>query len=106
YPFALVGVFLIIALPEELLFRGFLQTGLERTLRSRWRGLALTAVLFGLSHWNHPPVPNWPYVLLATLAGVFYGLAFQAQRRLLAAAVTHALVDTTWFLFLAPGKFR
>lgn len=97
-PAAWVFTFVFIALPEELYFRGLVQNLLER----RWgRGTSLlvTAILFGLSHFNKGAVFNWRYVLLATVAGIFYGRAWRAKRRLFASSVTHASVDTVWSLW-------
>ena len=101
---ALVFTFFFIAVPEELFFRGWLQNLLERRLR-KWKwartgSLLLTAVLFGLSHWNKRALHfNWRYVLLAALAGIFYGRAWRHQRRVGASAITHAVVDTVWGLW-------
>ncbi len=103
-PFHAMGAFLFtfvfIAIPEELFFRGWLQNLLERRL-GRTPALLVTAVLFGLAHWNKRTVFfNWPYVLMAALAGIFYGRAWRAQRRVGASAITHATVDTLWSLWL------
>jgi uncharacterized protein len=95
-----VFTFFFIAVPEELFFRGWMQNLLERRLRPA-RGLLITSTLFGLSHFNkRAAVFNWRYVLLATLAGIFYGLAWRQQRRVGASAITHASVDTIWSLWL------
>ncbi len=92
--------FLFIAVPEELFFRGWLQNLLERRL-GRWPALGVTAVLFGLSHFNKRALHfNWRYVLLAAIAGVFYGRAWRQERRVAASALTHACVDTVWGAFL------
>jgi uncharacterized protein len=97
---AWVFTFFFIAVPEELFFRGWMQNLLERRLRPA-RGLLITSTLFGLSHFNKRAAGfNWRYVLLATLAGIFYGLAWRQQRRVGASAVTHASVDTIWSLWL------
>jgi CAAX protease family protein len=97
---AFVFTFLFIAIPEELFFRGWLQNLLERRM-GRMAALLLTAVIFGLSHWNKRALHfNWRYVLMAAIAGVFYGRAWRAQRRVGASAITHASVDTTWSLWL------
>lgn len=97
---AFVFTFLFIAIPEELFFRGWLQNLLERRL-GRTGALLLTAVLFGFAHWNKRTTSfNWRYVLLAALAGVFYGRAWRAQRRVGASSITHATVDTLWSLWL------
>ena len=95
----LFGIYLTIAIPEELLFRGFLQNLLVKTMhhpRHGLYGLLIASVVFGASHLHHAPAPNWKYALLATLAGAFYGNAYRTRRRLSASALTHALVDTTW----------
>jgi len=97
---ALVFTFFFIAVPEELFFRGWMQNLLERRLGRRW-ALAGTAVVFGLSHFNKRALHfNWRYVLLAAIAGVFYGRAWRQERRVGASAVTHTLVDTVWGMWL------
>ena len=92
--------FFFVAVPEELFFRGWMQNLLERRVGSS-RALLITATLFGLSHFNkRATLFNWRYVLLATLAGIFYGLAWRQEHRVGASAVTHASVDTIWSTWL------
>jgi uncharacterized protein len=94
-----VGTYIMIAIPEEFLFRGILQNLLEKSIRSKRRGsysLLVASAIFGLSHMHHPPVPNWRYAIMATLAGLFYGNAYRDRRRLPASAFTHTLVDVIW----------
>ncbi len=92
--------FFFIAVPEELFFRGWMQNLLERRV-GRVRALLITSALFGLSHFNKRAAHfNWRYVLLATLAGIFYGLAWRQERRVGASAITHASVDTIWSIWL------
>jgi membrane protease YdiL (CAAX protease family) len=98
--FAWFFTFFFIAVPEELFFRGWLQNLLEKRL-GRYGALFLTACLFGLAHFNKQTTNfNWRYVLLAALAGIFYGRAWRAGRRVGASAVTHATVDAIWSLWL------
>jgi membrane protease YdiL (CAAX protease family) len=88
--------FFFIALPEEIYFRGWMQNLLERRL-GRTAALLVTAAIFGLSHFNkRTAFFNWRYALLAAIAGVFYGRAWRAERRIAASAITHATVDTLW----------
>jgi membrane protease YdiL (CAAX protease family) len=95
-----VFTFFFIAVPEELFFRGWMQNLLERRIGRRW-ALLTTAVLFGLSHFNKRAVHfNWRYVVLAAVAGIFYGRAWRQERRVGASAITHASVDTLWSLWL------
>jgi uncharacterized protein len=103
-PLLLAGVFAatfaFIAIPEELFFRGWMQNLLERRL-GRTPALLVTSVLFGLAHFNKRAVHfNWRYVVLAALAGIFYGRAWRRDRRVGASAITHALVDTVWSQWL------
>ena len=95
-PVAVIGITFFTAWPEEFLFRGILQNLLSRTLKSQWIGLAVASVVFGLSHILHAPFPNWKYVILATIAGVFYGRAWMKTGSLLPGALVHALVDISW----------
>lgn len=97
---AWVFTFFLIAIPEELFFRGWMQNLLERRI-GRTPALLVTAILFGLSHFNKRAVLfNWRYVLLAAIAGIFYGRAWRQDRRVGASAITHATVDTIWSLWL------
>lgn len=97
---AFVFTFFLVAVPEELFFRGWLQNLLERRM-GRTGALLLTAALFGLSHFNKRAQHfNWRYVVLAAIAGIFYGRAWRARRRVGASGITHALVDTVWGLWL------
>jgi len=98
-PLQFAGIYLTIAIPEELLFRGILQNFLVRSIRSGPRGLyglLVGSVVFGAAHLHHAAVPNWKYAILATLAGILYGNAYRSRQRLSAPALTHALVDTAW----------
>jgi uncharacterized protein len=96
---AWIFTFFFIAVPEELFFRGWLQNLLERRI-GRYGALFLTAGLFGLAHFNKRTTSfNWRYVLLAAVAGVFYGRAWRTDRRVGASAVTHATVDAIWSLW-------
>lgn len=95
---AAVVTFLFIAIPEELFFRGILQNLLETRL-GRNRALVLASILFGLSHFNHGSAFNWRYVILASIAGIFYGRAWRTQRRIFAAVLTHTAVDVVWSLW-------
>jgi membrane protease YdiL (CAAX protease family) len=97
---AWIFTFFFIAVPEELFFRGWLQNLLERRL-GRLPALLVTSALFGLAHFNkRTALFNWRYVLMAALAGFFYGRAWRAERRVGASAVTHASVDAVWSLWL------
>ncbi len=95
------GVLWVLALGEEFFFRGLLQQWIGTWLKSEWIGLAFASILFGLAHlWLHA-FPNWQMVAMATVAGVFYGLAFRQARSIRASMVTHALTVTAWKMFFS-----
>ena len=90
------GIFVFVAVPEELFFRAWVQNLLERRVGRR-AALVIASVLFGLSHFNKRSATfNWRYVLLAAIAGIFYGRAWRANRRVPASAITHTWVDWLW----------
>jgi membrane protease YdiL (CAAX protease family) len=44
-----LGIFFLIAIPEELLFRGIIQNFLEKTFRNRYFTI-VTSLIFGAAH--------------------------------------------------------
>lgn len=91
-----VGIFVFVAVPEELFFRAWVQNLLERRI-GRGNALLVASILFGLSHFNKRSAHfNWRYVLLATIAGIFYGRAWRRDRRVPASTITHTTVDWLW----------
>jgi len=96
--FTWLRIFVFVAIPEELFFRAWVQNLLERRL-GRHAALAAASILFGISHFNKRRGLshfNWTYVLLATIAGIFYGRAWRERRRVPASTITHTCVDWLW----------
>ena len=89
---------LLTCVAEETFFRHFLQREVIRGLGDHAHapaiGIATSAVLFGVAH----AAGGWRYVVLATLAGAGYGLAFHRTGRLEMAILTHFAVNVTHFL--------
>ena len=93
-----IGIFFFTAVPEELLFRGVLQNVLGKALSRDGAGWIVASIIFGLSHIANGRFPNWKYVLLATIAGFFYGYAWRKSRSIFPGALVHTAVDGLWFL--------
>jgi len=91
-----LGILFFTAWPEEFLFRGLIQNLLAKSLRSPYTALFVAAVIFGLSHINNGTFPNWRYVILATIAGIFYGRAWLKTGSIFASCLVHAAVDILW----------
>jgi membrane protease YdiL (CAAX protease family) len=129
YLFIPIGLYLSVALPEEVMFRGVIQNLLNKTtqalgvlflrfpifknisqflpkkaLTAPFIALILNALIFGITHKKNggDPVYYWSYAAFATLAGAFYGYAYLRTNRLNAGAVMHALVDSAWLIFFNP----
>lgn len=94
-PLSALGILLFTAWPEEFLFRGLLQNLLSKSFRNETAGWILASGLFGLSHIVHG-FPNWKYVFLAAIAGLFYGFAWRKTGSMTGSCLVHALVDTIW----------
>jgi len=92
------GILWVVALSEELFFRGFIQ----RALANQWNqivAIVLSAPLFGAAHlWAHQ-FPNWQNAVVAAALGVACGVAYWWAGSVRASMVTHALVVVTWRLF-------
>lgn len=90
-----IGILWVVALSEELFFRGLL---LQWTMK--WFGktaaLIVTSLAFGAVHLPFREFPNWQFALMAAVAGWFYGRAFLQGNGIRAAMVSHALVVATW----------
>ena len=83
---------------EEAFFRGLLQDRLAALLRHRRHGPALAVViaslLFGAAHL----AGGWKAGLLATMAGIGYGVAYQRSRKIETAIAAHFLLNAVQFL--------
>ncbi|MGE8066719.1 CPBP family intramembrane glutamic endopeptidase [Pseudomonas sp. NPDC089569] len=93
---------LLVTVVEEALFRGYIQGGLSRRFEHLRDGdlfaWSIASLLFGLAHGG----AGWQWVLLASLAGAGYGLAYR-YGGLAAAIATHFGVNVLHFgLFTYP----
>jgi membrane protease YdiL (CAAX protease family) len=99
WPLWLWSMFTLTALPEEALFRGVLQTELERrwtpSRHGVWAAIVAAGVIFGVAHGAGGPV----YVALSIVAGIGYGWIYASTRSILAAIVAHGGLNLVHFLF-------
>jgi membrane protease YdiL (CAAX protease family) len=99
-PLMSLAILCFTAWPEEFLFRGLLQNMLQRTTKNEIVAWVVASILFGFSHITNVGFPNWRYVILASIAGMFYGWTWRKTNSIFASAIVHALVDALWhFLF-------
>ncbi|MGE5645240.1 MAG: type II CAAX prenyl endopeptidase Rce1 family protein [Acidobacteriota bacterium] len=90
-----------VAIPEELLFRALIQNWLMQRFGFSHRTLFAAALIFGASHLNNGPgpLPNWRYLILATIAGFVFGKVFWKSSTILSSASLHALVNSVRHAF-------
>jgi len=98
---------LLVAFPEEALFRGYVQANLDRLFSSRWPfgqwlAILIAAVLFGLAHFQG----GGGLIVLAGIAGIGYGAAYH-WGGLQGSVLTHFVLNLTHFsLFTYPALAR
>ncbi len=90
-----------VALPEELLFRSLVQNWLMQRFGFSNVTLLAAALIFGASHLDNPPgpLPNWRYMILATIAGFVFGKVFWKSSSILSSASVHATVNSVRHAF-------
>jgi membrane protease YdiL (CAAX protease family) len=87
---------------EELVFRGFLQPVLVRSLGAA-PGILLAALPFGLLHFQEYG-NSWRHALIIAMAGVAFGWMRQATGSTKAAAIMHAAYNSLFFIALLTEK--
>ncbi len=114
-----ITLYFLVALPQEIIFRGVIQNGIKRTAEAALRrdtggligrglrpllrhprafSLLPAALIFGAFHLNDTPAPEHAF-LPAALAGLGYGWVYQRTGKVTASAVTHLLVIWVWQIF-------
>jgi len=97
----LLSNLLITCVAEEAFFRALMQRGLQNALAGTRYGVAVaigvSSIVFGIAHLGG----GVPMILLATLAGIGYGVALWRSGRIEAAILTHFVVNALRFLLVA-----
>jgi membrane protease YdiL (CAAX protease family) len=99
---AVIYFYLFVALSEEILFRGYIQSRLNSAfgrprhifgIRWGW-GLIISSVLFGLWHWGwNPETLAWPHILWTMLAGLIFGIVREKSESVIAPAILHGIMN-------------
>jgi len=94
------GILWVVALSEEMLFRGMIQQSFEYWTKSPLAALVLASLVFGSAHLAfHGIFPNWRFAIVAAIFGLCCGLAWRESRSIQAGMVTHALGATLYRVF-------
>jgi membrane protease YdiL (CAAX protease family) len=91
----LFGILWVVALGEELFFRGVIAKAIAKAWNSELAGILVAAVLYGSAHlWFHE-FPNWRRAVVVLPLGIACGLLYFRTGSVRAPMVTHALVVVT-----------
>ena len=105
YPLWAVNNLLLVCVGEELFFRGYVQRGLctvlSKSIFGWWLGVGITSVLFGAAHFSG----DVGYVVLATISGFFYGLAYAKTKTIEASIIVHFILNSIHFLLFSYPYF-
>lgn len=97
---------LFTCIAEEALFRGMILKSLllwmQHLKGGKWGALIISAALFGAAHYLGGP----KYMLLASVAGLFYGYAFMRTEKIEAGVLTHFIVNAIHFLAFTYPALR
>jgi membrane protease YdiL (CAAX protease family) len=99
---AIIYFYLFVALGEETLFRGYIQSRLNSAfgrpkhfLGVSWGwGLIISSVLFGLWHLGWiPGTLEWPHVMWTIFAGLIFGFVREKSEGVIAPALLHGIMN-------------
>lgn len=104
---SLAGVYIVSSFGEEVIYRGFLMTRLERMFEHNSRkkslvALAISSTIFGLAHFEWGAMG----IVQTTCMGIAFGVSFLLTKRTLWPLIlAHAYMDTLLLvpLYFAPG---
>lgn len=114
-PIKIIFPLLFIGFGEELLFRGYIQSHLNRAFGKPFKfygvrfgaGMLIAAALFAVAH---PLVAMdlslWPWAVWVFTAGVTYGYLREMTGSILAPALAHGIPEIVAFVFFGMGNGR
>lgn len=100
----------LIALPEEILFRGIIQTYFDTFFENSFVAIVLSSVVFGLAHSLNgakkflPKFWNWKLVTITFVAGLFLGWLLYITNNLVAPIILHTFFIVTMKIFIKETK--
>jgi uncharacterized protein len=99
---SIVYFYFFVAMSEEILFRGYIQTRLntafgrpKRFFGVQWGwGLLISAMLFGVWHlgWGMETT-RWPHVLWTIFAGLIFGYVREKSESIIAPTILHGIMN-------------
>lgn len=89
---------LLVAICEELVFRGFLHTFISRYTKNAWVIVVISSVAFGLIHWSL----GMQAVIITAIIGAVFMVAYLRTRSLPAIMLAHFTINFIDFAGIIP----
>jgi membrane protease YdiL (CAAX protease family) len=87
---------------EEIVFRGFINSTIEKYLNSFWISASITSILFGLYHWQQGVFG----IVAAVLGGLYWSFIYSYfDKNLWNSILSHAIFDTITLTLIYLGLF-
>jgi membrane protease YdiL (CAAX protease family) len=90
------GILWVVALAEELFFRGVIERALLNVFKSPLLAVLIASILYGCAHLWVYQFPDWRRALVAGVLGLACGYAYAQTGSVRAPMVTHACAVVTW----------
>lgn len=90
------GILWVVALAEELFFRGVIERALLNIQKSRMAAVVIASLFYGCAHLWFRYFPDWRRALVAGVLGIACGYAYARTGSVRAPMVTHACAVVTW----------
>jgi len=87
---------------EEIIYRGFVQSGVRRIVGRPWVAIVITSVLFTLMHWGITSSGRHALAVIFVLS-VGLGAAFERTKSIAVPIVVHAMFNATQILLVLAG---
>jgi membrane protease YdiL (CAAX protease family) len=92
------GILWVVALGEELFFRGVIERAVLKAWRSPFAAILVSAVMYAAAHLWFRTFPDWRHVAVTAVLGLACGAAYLQSGTIRASMVTHACAVTAWRL--------
>ena len=97
-----VYMFYFVALNQEFIFRGLVFSYFGQFLSENFSATLIgSSVLFGLIHWTYA---GWKMVVVASIAGVGYGLVYHLTGNLFFPVISHTITNVFWKMCLRSSS--
>ncbi|WP_375104681.1 lysostaphin resistance A-like protein [Paenibacillus sp. RS8] len=100
----LLILFIFTALPEELMFRGYIQTRITGLIKNKYLAIVVVGLLFALMHipfqmsmvnmtFMDYLITNWVYMIQLMVMHIYFVYLYTRNNNILVPIISHTLID-------------